>query len=219
MLAAALVLAGAIWAFIAVANKMGGAKSQSMDERLMMLLRAPGKPGEAIGPGWLTDVAHDLSALGGPAVVALVVASVAGYLGIRRSTAAMWTVLGVPLGGAALAILLKLIVGRPRPDAALHLASAHGASFPSGHSIVSAVVYVTLGAMIARRTPGRLGKVYVLLLAMLVPVLVGVSRVYLGVHYPTDVAAGWAAGVAWALGFWVAARWRLLRSRGREVTG
>jgi undecaprenyl-diphosphatase len=66
----------------------------------------------------------------------------------------------------------KLIVGRPRPDAALHLASAHGASFPSGHSIVSAVVYVTLGAMIARRTPGRLGKVYVLVMAMLVPVLV-----------------------------------------------
>jgi undecaprenyl-diphosphatase len=219
MLSAAFALAGAIWLFFLAVDAMRGADTPSADDRIMDLVRELRTPGAWLGDrAWLTEIAHDLSALGRPVVVTIVVVSLAGYLGIRRSCAAMWTILIVSLSGAALALVLKVIFGRPRPDSDLHLAFVTGDSFPSFHSIVSAVVYVTLGAMVARLTPSRLGKAYVLVFAMAVVVAVGISRVYLGVHYPSDVVGGWAAGVAWALVCWMAARWRFFRGLPRHPT-
>jgi undecaprenyl-diphosphatase len=160
---------------------------------------------------------RDLSSLGGPIVTTLIVASVAGYLAIRRRWIQTTTVLAASIGGSVLTALIKLAYERPRPDLALHLMPATSPGFPSGHSMLSAVIYLTLGALVARVTPGTAGRIFVIGLAMLVTILVGGSRVYLGVHYPSDVLAGWAVGLVWALLCWMFARARLARAAARAL--
>ena len=108
-------------------------------------------------------------------------------------------------GGTALSSLLKLGFARPRPDLVPHAVEVYTASFPSGHAMLSAVTYLTLAALLARVQPRRRLRIYVLALAVLTSLLVGASRVYLGVHWPSDVAAGWCVGAAWALLCWLAA--------------
>jgi hypothetical protein len=121
-------------------------------------------------------------------------------------------------GGQLLSTLLKAGIDRPRPDLVSHLANETSLSFPSGHAMLSAVTYLTLGSLAARFLPGRTTKIYVLSLAVLITLLVGVSRVYLGVHWPSDVLAGWCAGFAWAMLCWLAAR-MLQRSKAVADSG
>jgi undecaprenyl-diphosphatase len=136
----------------------------------------------------------------------LLVGSVLGYLVIARRHHAAIFILVATVGGALLSTALKGLYSRPRPDVVPHLASVTSYSFPSGHAMLSAVVYLTLGALLARLVEGRWTKLYFVGVAVLLTILVGSSRVYLGVHYPTDVAAGWAAGVGWAVLCWLLAR-------------
>jgi undecaprenyl-diphosphatase len=110
------------------------------------------------------------------------------------------------VGGQVLSTLLKYFIDRPRPDIVHHLSHVYTTSFPSGHSMMSAVVYLTLGALLARFVPQRALKLYFIGLAMFLTFLVGVSRVYMGVHWPTDVLAGWTAGLVWAIACWLVAR-------------
>lgn len=117
------------------------------------------------------------------------------------------------IGGVVVSTLLKSLFDRPRPDLVPHLSHVYTSSFPSGHSMLSAIVYLTLGSLLAAVMPSRKLKVYVLAVAIIVTVVVGASRVYLGVHYPTDVLAGWLAGLVWALLCWLIARW--LQRRGK----
>ena len=141
----------------------------------------------------------------------------AGYLwlsGRRRSMLLLLTAVG---GGQMLTTLFKRGFDRPRPDLVPHEAIVYTASFPSGHAMMAAVTYLTLGAMLARVQPTRALRAYVLALAAIVTVAVGISRVYLGVHWPTDVLAGWTAGAAWALACWTVARW--LAQRGAVEEG
>jgi undecaprenyl-diphosphatase len=117
------------------------------------------------------------------------------------------------VGGLLLSSGLKAMVSRPRPDVVPHLSIVYTSSFPSGHSMLSAVVYLTLGSLLAATTQQTVLRIYVLAVAVLLSVIVGVSRVYLGVHYPTDVLAGWVAGLGWALLCWLVARWMQRRRK------
>ena len=124
----------------------------------------------------------------------------------------MWFVLIATSGGLVLSLILKAAFSRPRPSIVPHLSYVHTSSFPSGHSIMSAVVYLTLGALLTQLVGKVQLKFYFLFVAAALSFLVGLSRTYMGVHYPTDVLAGWTVGLVWATLCWVVAR--SLQKRG-----
>ncbi len=159
-----------------------------------------------LGPGWLVEAGRDVSALGGVTVLALMTLAVAGYLGLSGRRGAMWLVLLAVASGSVVSTLLKWAFERPRPAGGSDLVQVFTSSFPSGHSMLSAVVYLVLGTLLARAESRRAIKIYFITVAVLLTTLVGLSRVYLGVHYPSDVLGGWTAGLAWALVWWFIAR-------------
>jgi undecaprenyl-diphosphatase len=185
------------WAFIAIAGEVKEGDTKAFDMWALKSLRKADDPAEPIGPPWMAEVGRDLTALGGVAVLILFTLIVAGDLWLDGKHRAMWFLLLAIGGGLLVSQALKSFFDRPRPDLVPHLTEVYTASFPSGHAMLSAVVYLTLGAMLVPLVSRRL-KLYVLSVALLLTFLVGVSRVYMGVHYPTDVLAGWAAGLVWA---------------------
>jgi undecaprenyl-diphosphatase len=206
-------VAGGIWGFAELADEVIEGETQGIDERVLLALRNPADRGDPIGPAWLEEVGRDFTALGGVGVLTLITLAVAGFLALERKLHAMLFVLAA-VGGALLAsTLLKELVDRPRPQLVPHASHVYTASFPSGHSLLSAATYLTLGALLARTRARGVVKAYVLLVAACVAILVGVSRVYVGVHWPTDVLAGWTAGAVWAMLCWLLAR--RLQRRGR----
>jgi undecaprenyl-diphosphatase len=212
VLAAVLVVVVASWAFIRIADEVHEGETQHFDDWAIRALRRPNDPAELRGPKWMHEVARDITALGGVTVLLLVTAAVVGYLIIDEKQRGVWLVLTATLGGLGLSTLLKDFFARPRPSGVPHLSSVYTSSFPSGHSMLSAVVYLTLGSLLARLVPQRALKFYFVFVALVLTFLIGVSRVYMGVHYPTDVLAGWAAGLVWALLCWLVARY--LQRRG-----
>lgn len=212
MLLTLLAIVTGAWVFIAVAHGVGAGSTQQLDARLLRALRNPDDPKEPLGPPWLAEVGRDLTALGGVAGLCLITAAVAGYLLICHKYRALGLLLFATVSGLLLSTWLKNLFHRPRPTVVPHLSYVSSASFPSGHSMLSAVVYLTLGSLLARLVEQRRLKVYFLGVALVLTFLVGVSRVYMGVHYPTDVLAGWSAGLVWALACGLLARW--LQQRG-----
>lgn len=212
VLVAVLLIVGGTWGFIELADEVRDGDTQRFDDWAVRAMRRADDPSRPIGPHWLPEVGRDLTALGGVAALTLTTAFVAGYLLIVRKYHAMWLVLAATLGGLLISTLLKHLIDRARPDLVPHLSHVYTSSFPSGHSMLSAVVYLTLGALLTRLSSERRVKLYFLAAALLLTFLVGVSRVYMGVHYPTDVLAGWTAGLVWALLCWLVARY--LQRRG-----
>jgi undecaprenyl-diphosphatase len=204
LLAVLAALAGS-WAFVELADEVTEGETRRLDAWVVRSLRTPADAAVPIGPRWLAEDVRDLSALGSRSVLLLVTASVVLYLWLVRTYHAMWLVLGSAVGGQLLGSLLKAIFARPRPDVVPHLSTASFSSFPSGHSMSAAAVYLTLALLLARLTDRLSLRVFYLGLAAFVSLLVGLSRVYLGVHYPTDVLAGWAAGSTWAIACWLLA--------------
>jgi undecaprenyl-diphosphatase len=199
------LIVGGTWGFAELADKVVEGRTQAFDEWCVRALRDPHDPAKPIGPVWMAEVGRDLTALGGMAVLTLVTLCVAGFLWLDRKRAAMWFVLGAATGGGLLGAVLKAAFVRPRPDIVPHLSQVYTTSFPSGHSMMSAVVYLTLGALLTRLVAEPRLKFYFLAVAALLSGLVGISRVYMGVHYPTDVLAGWTMGLVWATFCWLLA--------------
>ena len=176
------------------------------DRAVLLWFRVPGNPALPRGPGWLLQAMIDLSALGGFTLIWLCTLAVVGFLLLRRSWAAAVTLLTAVGGAAMLNTLLKLGFHRARPGVVPALARVSNASFPSGHAMIAAATWLTLAAMLARTQDSRAARGYVMALGVLLAVAIGVSRVYLGVHWPSDVLAGWLLGAGWAALFWAAAR-------------
>ena len=202
-----------LWGFIEIAEDVIEGDTQAFDRWMVQAMREPADPSNPIGPPWVEEMARDATALGGIAWLVFFTTVVAIYLWLDRKVHMMWFTLAVTASGAVLSMLLKSFFSRPRPDFVPHLSHVYTSSFPSGHSMLSAVVYLSLGALLAAVMPDRKRKIYVLSVAIVLTFLVGISRIYLGVHYPTDVLAGWLAGLVWSLVCWLVARW--LQRRGQ----
>jgi len=207
----ALIVLFCVYLFIRLADEVKEGDTQTFDEWVLRSLRRADDPAIPVGPPWLRAAALDVTALGGVTVLMLVVVCVAGFVLLQRQYRLLCLTLLTSSGGGLLSFLLKQLIHRDRPTVVPHLREVSTPSFPSGHALLSAVVYLTLGILLAQIVPGRLAKLYCLTWAMILTVLVGSSRVYLGVHYPTDVLAGWMAGLVWALACWGIAQYVLSR--------
>jgi undecaprenyl-diphosphatase len=207
-----LVFAVASFTFLKLASEIREGETHAVDQAILLALRDPTDLSNPIGPHWVEAMFRDFTSLGSPSVLALVTIAAVSYLWIdRKRGAALFVVIAVA-GGAALEILLKLGFARPRPELVSRLVDVNSFSFPSGHATMATIAYLTLGVLLARVQKRRRMKLYLLAVATFLALLVGFTRVYLGVHWPTDVLAGWCVGAAWALGCWLIATW--LQHRG-----
>ncbi|MBN8814501.1 MAG: phosphatase PAP2 family protein [Sphingomonas sp.] len=201
-----------------LADELIEGESWAIDQRLLMGLRVPGDLQQPIGPHWLLQAAIDVSALGGPTLRILFGgAGLAWLLYRRRRAEAGWIAVSL-IGAALLSSVLKYAIGRPRPELVPHLAYVTDPSFPSGHSLGSAALYLTLALMLAEDAKSWAARIAIVGFGALLVLLIGCSRVYLGVHWPSDVLGGWSFGAAWALAVYAANRWLRRRRQGPKVT-
>lgn len=214
-----LLIAVAIWAFAALASEMVDGELDSYDRAILLALRNPADATDPLGPAVLEQAMRDFTGLGGVAVLTLLTLATALALMLRAQTRLVVALLVAVAGGGLLSMFAKMLFGRARPDLVPHGVDVYTASFPSGHSMMSAATYLTLAAMLARAEPMRRIKAYYFTMAVFVTVLVGFSRVYLGVHWPSDVLAGWTAGAAWALSVDMVSRSLMREDRVPAISG
>lgn len=214
LLASVFIVAALLLAFGFIADQVAGGSTTALDQAIILLFRSGSDNlSGPIGRPWVREMARDITSLGSIAVLGIVSFVVAAYLLLAKSRAAALLVLVAVLGGLAINSLLKIQFARPRPDLFVPAAKVFTASFPSGHAAYSAITYMTLAALLARTTESRRLRIYFVAVAVTLTFFIGVSRVYLGVHYPTDVLAGWCVGSAWALLCWTIMT--RLQNRGR----
>jgi len=202
---AAAFTAFALFAGVSAAIYSGGLVD--IDRDVLLALRAAENPAEALGPRWLAIGARDVTALGSTAVLTLATFVALAYLTLERRWGGFALVFVAVIGGTLVNNALKALVQRARPNFVAEIVETSTYSFPSGHAFMSAVTFLILGALIARARPDPLGKAFVFAVAVALTLLVGVSRVYLGMHWPSDVLAGWCAGAGWAILCWAGAQW------------
>jgi len=214
------VSAALILGFVGIADEVLEGETQDIDMAVLQALRAA--DGTPLGPGWINEAMRDLTALGSFSVLGLMVIAVLGYLLLTGKRVMALLVLVSVIGGTLVSSVLKELFSRPRPSLE-HAAEVFTASFPSGHALISTVTYLTLGALLARVQASARLRVYIIGIAVLLALVIGLSRLYLGVHYPTDVLAGWCLGAAWAGLCLAVAAWLQRRGTaeqpGPEATG
>jgi undecaprenyl-diphosphatase len=203
LLAGLATVAGLFFLFLRIWAEVAEGDARAVDAAILLSLRVAGHPDVPIGPTWLTQSMIEVSSLGGTTLLGLLILAAYGYLVIKGARIRALMLATATLSGAWIIFLLKNFFERPRPELVDHLVVAQSMSFPSGHAANSALVYLTIAALASDVEPSRSARIYVMTVAMSLTILIGLSRLYLGVHWPSDVAAGWALGAGWALA------WRL----------
>jgi undecaprenyl-diphosphatase len=202
---ALLIVALGGMGFLAIAEDVAEGETRALDLAILKALRVGGDPHALVGPKWLHIAATDITALGSVAVLGLVILlAFALLVSLRRWAEGLLLLVGAG-GGLMISQSLKRLFERERPDLVYRAVEAVNTSFPSGHAMMSAVVFLTLGVLAARFAEKRRVKVLAVVAAVLVSLLVGFSRVYLGVHWASDVLAGWCMGATWAMTCWLLA--------------
>ncbi len=198
-LGAALMFALVVWVFVELADDAPEGDYLVLENRVLQALQPGGEP---IGGPVVVSAMRDITALGGAVVIIVLTILILGYLWLCRRYRVALLIAVATAGGQGVNAILKQAFARERPAATLHLVEVRSPSFPSGHSMAASIFYLTNGALLARMARRRREKAYLAGCALLLTGAVGFSRVYLGVHYPTDVLAGWCAGAAWAIVCW-----------------
>ncbi|KRR27641.1 phosphatase PAP2 family protein [Bradyrhizobium retamae] len=203
LLVSAFLIAALVLMFGFIATQVMEGRSTNFDQFIIVALRGGADSlSEPTGPPWILGAARDVTALGSVMVLGIIVSTFIGYLLLSGARATALLVLIAVAGGEAINTLLKIQFARPRPDLLAPAVRVFTASFPSGHAALSAITYMTLAMVLARRTTSQHLRIFFMAAAITLIILIGVSRIYLGVHYPTDILAGWCFGSAWALAFW-----------------
>jgi undecaprenyl-diphosphatase len=183
--------------FVAIAAAVRAGITDAPDRSILLAMRLPGDLSMA-GPRWLRQAALDITALGSTTIVFVVVAVAAVWLSLNRRAREVVLLSGCAGSGYVLMRVLKAAFNRGRPEVVPHAIMATGASFPSGHAMLSALTYLALAGIAARGRPGTV-RLFFWWIASTLILTIGATRVYLGVHWPTDVLAGWSAGAVWAI--------------------
>jgi undecaprenyl-diphosphatase len=194
-----LIAALVLFVFLKLASEVSEGDTQAFDVWLLQALRSPADPSIPIGPEWFRIAMIDITALGGTSVLTLLTVIAVGYLVAARKPETAAFLGAAVIGGAITGTVLKLLFARARPDIVPHLVFVDSASFPSGHALNSAVTYLTIGALLARAESKRTVRVYLIAVAVALSLTIGFSRIYAGVHWPSDVVGGWCVGAAWAM--------------------
>ncbi|MBI1686424.1 phosphatase PAP2 family protein [Caulobacter hibisci] len=205
---ALLGLGVALAIFQDVADDQNEADGQTSDWKILKALRARGDPANPIGPKWVKESLTETSALGGVTVLAGITAVTAGGLAISGKRREALLTVGVFTGALVLSEGLKNLFKRSRPPAEYRAAEAVNESFPSGHALLSAATFISLGILFAQGARSTALRTFGLTVGAATAAAVGFSRIFLGVHWTNDVLGGWAAGSAWAATCWLAGRRR-----------
>jgi len=207
VLMALFAIMAAFWGFAELTDAVLEGDTRAIDHAILLSMRNPADLSDPLGAAWVEEIGRDFTALGGNAVLTLLTLAVVGYLMLEGKKRIALVLIVATLGALGVSHTLKRTIDRDRPDLVPHGSVTYTASFPSGHSMLSASTYLTMGALLAKTQRRKRLRAYILLTAITATLLVGISRVYLGVHWPTDVLAGWTAGAGWALMCWLLAGW------------
>ena len=199
-------IASALWAFIILGSEIGEGATGAFDRHLISLLRTSGNRGEPIGPAWFKDCMRDVTALGGFTFLTLMAIVVVLALLFHRKRREGIIVAITAISAQISIEVLKFLYDRPRPGPVLPPLHAYTSSFPSGHTTESTAIFLTVATVVASLEARDSLKVLAYTAATFVILAIGFSRVYLGMHWPTDVLGGWVLGTAWALAAWTALR-------------
>ncbi|WP_339109055.1 phosphatase PAP2 family protein [Thioclava sp. GXIMD4216] len=201
------LIGGGVWAFAQIASEMTAGDTTAFDRAVLLWFRDSNDLAVLKGPHWMETVVRDVTALGGVTVLGSLIVFTTGYLLMEGYRRQVWVLLAAVLGGQVVSNVSKLLFDRARPDVVPHGTDVTSASFPSGHSMMATITWLTLAVMLARLQSRRRTRAYLISVAVLISISVGISRLALGVHWPTDVLAGWSIGAAWALTCMLVADW------------